>query len=152
MSLVWRSCTFEQLDNVALYQLLHLRAEAFIVEQACAYQDLDGKDLYPETYHLLGYQNNELVVYLRAMAPGIVDPVMPVIGRVITRQSHRGQGLGHQLIAQGVKLCSLLWPDRAVHLSAQAHLQGYYGQHGFLPAGEQYLEDGIPHIGMNKSA
>ncbi|MGL5006330.1 MAG: GNAT family N-acetyltransferase [Plesiomonas sp.] len=152
MSLVWRSCTFEQLDNVALYQLLQLRAETFIVEQACAYQDLDGKDLYPDTYHLLGYQNNELVAYLRAMGPGIVDPVMPVIGRVITGKLYRGQGLGHQLIAQGVALCTQYWPNRAIHLSAQAHLQAYYQQHGFIAAGEVYLEDSIPHIGMNRLA
>lgn len=45
-----------------------------------------------------------------------------------------------------------LWPGRPIYLSAQAHLQGYYGRYGFLAVTEPYLEDNIPHIGMRRAA
>lgn len=156
-SLQWKACTFAQLTATELYQLLQLRAEVFVVEQACAYQDMDGLDLLPHTYHVLGYAGEELAAYLRIMAPGTVrrgerDSMMPVIGRVITRAPYRGKGIGHALIEQGIARCEQRWPGAAIHLSAQAHLQGYYGQHGFVACGEGYLEDGIPHIGMNRSS
>lgn len=154
-SLQWKACTFAELSSTELYQLLQLRAEVFVVEQACAYQDIDGLDLLPQTYHVLGYDGETLAAYLRIMAPGTVghgelDSSTPVIGRVITRAPYRGKGIGHDLIQQGIMLCEQHWPGASIHLSAQAHLQGYYGQHGFEACGEGYLEDGIPHIGMNR--
>ncbi|MNE89078.1 putative acyltransferase [compost metagenome] len=54
-------------------------------------------------------------------------------------------------MAQALKQAEKHWPDMPVYLSAQAHLQGYYGQYGFVVAGEEFVEDGIPHIGMRRS-
>ncbi len=92
-----------------------------------------------------------LVAYLR-----LLDPVRQggevVIGRVVIEASARGAGLGRPLMAQALEACERLWPGMPVYLSAQAHLQGYYGRFGFEPVTEVYLEDDIPHIGMRKAA
>jgi ElaA protein len=73
-----------------------------------------------------------------------------VIGRVLTAPQARGKGLGHELIALALKQAGKRWPDVPVYLSAQAHLQGYYGRYGFVVKGEEYQEDDIPHIGMRR--
>lgn len=72
------------------------------------------------------------------------------IGRVVTSPTSRGGGLGHRLLAQAVRECEARWPAHSIWLGAQAHLQGFYGQHGFVAEGEGYLEDDIPHMGMRR--
>ena len=74
-----------------------------------------------------------------------------VIGRVIVAPSARGTGLGHQMMDEALRQAEKQWPDVPIYLSAQAHLQGYYGRYGFVVAGEEYLEDDIPHIGMRRA-
>ena len=74
-----------------------------------------------------------------------------VIGRVLTAPAGRGRGLGHEMMEQALKQAQKHWPQVPIYLSAQAHLQGYYGRYGFVVAGEEYLEDDIPHIGMRRS-
>ncbi len=74
-----------------------------------------------------------------------------VIGRVIVAPKARGTGLGHQMMEESLKQIEEIWPDTPIYLSAQAHLQGYYGRYGFVVAGQEYLEDDIPHIGMRRA-
>ena len=74
-----------------------------------------------------------------------------VIGRVVTAPSARGTGLGHAMMEQALLACGLRWPGLPVYMSAQAHLQGYYGRYGFVAATAEYLEDDIPHIGMRRT-
>ena len=71
--------------------------------------------------------------------------------RVIVAPLARGTGLGHQMMAQTLRQIEEIWPETPVFLSAQAHLQGYYGRYGFVVSGEEYLEDDIPHIGMRRA-
>lgn len=151
MAVIWKCLHHSDLDKQSLYDLLRLRCEVFVVEQQCAYQDIDGLDLSAETHHLLGYEEGLLVAYLRLLAPA--EPAAAAaIGRVITAPAGRGRGLGHALLEQGLIASERLWPGHPLYLSAQAHLQGYYGRYGFHAEGEVYLEDGIPHVDMRRPA
>ncbi len=84
---------------------------------------------------------------LRVVDPGVNYPE-PSIGRVVTARKARGGGVGRALMVQGLARCHEVWPGRAVRISAQAHLQRFYGSLGFAAVSERYLEDGIPHIEM----
>ena len=151
MDITWLDKHHRELTTTELYALLALRCAVFVVEQQCAYLDVDGDDLQGDNRHLLGMHDNQLVAYARLLAPA--DAASPVkIGRVIVSDSVRGARLGNRLMAEALASCQQHWPGRDLFLSAQAHLQAFYGQHGFVPIGETYLEDGIPHIDMQKAA
>lgn len=151
MDITWRDKHHQELTTTELYALLALRCAVFVVEQQCAYLDVDGLDLQGDNRHLLGVHNNQLVAYARLLAPD--DAASPVkIGRVIVSDSVRGARLGNRLMTEALASCQQHWPGRDLFLSAQAHLQAFYRQHGFEPIGETYLEDGIPHIDMQKAA
>lgn len=139
---------FHELDVNTLYDIICLRVAVFVVEQTCYYQDLDGLDQAPQTRHLMQWNHQTLAGYARILAPGTSYPGYASIGRIANPMSHRGKGLGHRLVAEAVALCCEYWPNSPIKISAQAHLQGFYAQHGFVTASEQYLEDGIPHIAM----
>jgi ElaA protein len=146
----WKLVTFDSLSTAELYALLQLRAEVFVVEQNCAFQDLDGADT--QAVHLLGYHDaaghaEPLVAYARLFAAGIKYPEAS-IGRVVTRPSARGQGLGHVLIQRAVACVHTLWGVQAIRIGAQARLKAYYTQHGFVDVGLPYVEDGIDHLEM----
>lgn len=149
MALTWTCLHHSALDKAQLHALLKLRCEVFIVEQQCAYPDIDGQDLAGDTHHLLGEEGGQLLAYLRLL-PREQGEV--AIGRVITAAAGRGGGLGHQLMAQALEQAAQRWPGRALYLSAQAHLTGYYARYGFVAEGDTYMEDGIPHVDMRKPA
>ncbi len=142
---VWRLMSFEDLRVGELYEVLRLRSEVFVVEQQCVYQDIDGDDRI--AMHLLGVQGRELMAYARCFEAGVKFPEAS-IGRVLIRQSARGKGLGHSLMAQAVAAISQVWGPQAIRIGAQTHLAGFYAKHGFKEVGKPYVEDGIPHIGM----
>lgn len=145
MDLHWTWSRFETLGVDALYDALAVRCRVFILEQG-PYLDLDGLDRH--AWHLLGRdERGALLAYLRVVDPGLKYEE-PSIGRVITAPEVRGQGLGVALMREGVARCESAWPGRAIRISAQARLQGFYAALGFEPVGEEYLEDEIPHIEM----
>jgi ElaA protein len=142
---VWRLMTFEDLRVGELYEVLRLRSEVFVVEQQCVFQDIDGDDR--EAYHLLGVQGGELKAYARCFGPGLKSTEAS-IGRVVTRPTARGNGLGHALMGQAVAAVSQVWGPQAIRIGAQAHLAGFYAKHGFVDQGKPYIEDDIPHLEM----
>ena len=143
----WTWQRFEQLGVNNLYDALALRCRVFILEQG-PYLDPDGIDR--QAWHLLGRDaNGVLQAYLRVVDPG-VKYVEPSIGRVITAPDSRGTGLGRVLFAKGVSRCAAVWPGQGIRISAQAHLERFYGTYGFERVGDGYLEDGIPHLEMLK--
>ncbi|MCY1397739.1 hypothetical protein D9M71_127550 [compost metagenome] len=150
MSIEWICKHHEDLGKEQLYAILKLRTQVFVVEQNCPYQDVDGQDLEADTCHLMGWQDGELVAYLRLLDPETQGGDV-VIGRVVVAPTARGQGLGHGLMEQALKQAEKRWPGLPVYLSAQAHLQEYYATYGFVVAGEVFLEDDIPHIGMRRN-
>jgi len=147
MSPAWTCKHHAELTTTELYALLRLRSEVFVVEQNCVFLDLDGKDLQGQTQHLMAWRNGELMAYCRLLEPALNEG-QAVIGRVITAPAARGTGLGHELMRRAKQEVQRLWPDQPVYLGAQARLRNYYGGHGFVPVTEEYMEDGIPHVGM----
>ena len=138
---------YEDLSKSQLYDLLNLRNVVFVVEQDCPYNDTDYKDQYG--YHLLGYDvSGKLVAYARLLPKGVSYPDHCSIGRVVNHPDTRGQGLGHLLMTQAMDQTKSLYPDVPIMIGAQAHLVAFYRRHGFKPIGEEYLEDGIPHVHM----
>lgn len=146
MTLRWQWAHFSELTTEELYQILQLREAVFVLEQRCFYQDIDGKD--GDAWHLMAVDDGgELVAYLRVVAPG-VKYAEPSIGRVITKERYRGRGIGKLLIQKGIEQTRDQFQRADIRISAQLHLSGLYRRVGFECVGEQYLEDGIPHIEM----
>lgn len=141
----WQQKTFGELANGELYGILALRAEVFVVEQACAYQDQDGKD--PQSVHLMASAEGQLMAYARLLPPGLSYETAS-IGRIVVRRAMRGTGLGRQLVGRALAAAGELFGHGPVTISAQAHLEAFYAALGFEKQGAPYLEDGIPHIQM----
>lgn len=157
----WTWARFAELGADDLYDALALRARVFVVEQACAFQDPDGVDR--QSWHLLGRDaQGVLTGYLRVVdalalparqGGGVAEGApardrAPAIGRVVTAPEVRGTGAGRALFAEGLARCLAAWPGRGIRLNAQAHLERFYGSFGFVRAGENFLEDDIPHVPM----
>jgi ElaA protein len=139
-----RSAAFADLDARTAYLLWQLRETVFVVEQECAYLDLDGRDLEPETRHLWVEDDGQVVAYLRLLT----EPDGGCrIGRVLTAVSHRGRGLAERLVRAALDEVGA----RRCRLDAQAHLEGWYARLGFERCGEDFLEDGIPHVPMQRA-
>jgi ElaA protein len=140
---------FDRLTGRQVHDVLQLRQRVFVVEQTCPYLDADGAD--PRCWHGLGVKDGMLVATARIAPPGL-KYVEPAIGRVVTAPEVRGTGLGRALMAEGVAGCARVWPGRAIRISAQAHLQRFYGHFGFETVSDTYLEDDIPHVEMLRKA
>lgn len=138
---------FDDLTPRQLHDALALRQRVFVVEQACVYQDVDGKD--PNALHLLGRNETAtLVAYARILPPGARFDVA-AIGRVVVAPEHRGQGLARALMLEAIRIARDHHGPR-VALSAQAHLEAFYASLGFVRVGDVYDEDGIPHVDMRR--
>ena len=144
----WQIKAFNELTLDELYDILKLRIDVFVVEQTCYYPDLDDLDRHPDTLHVFGYQDDKIVGYLRILPKGTTYQEYNSIGRVIVSDALRGTGLGHNLIAHGVKACQEQFRENDIKISAQEHLAKFYQTHGFKQVTDMYLEDDIPHIGM----
>lgn len=139
---------FEQLGVDNLYDALQLRCRVFVLEQG-AFLDPDGLDR--QAWHLLGRDAaGELVGYLRVVDPGLKFDE-PSIGRVISAPQVRGTGVGRALMGEAIEGCARHWPRRGIRISAQLHLERFYGSFGFVRVGEPYGEDNIAHIQMLRS-
>ncbi|GGX19840.1 GNAT family N-acetyltransferase [Aquimarina muelleri] len=139
---------FDELSIAELYKILRLRAEIFVVEQDCVYQDMDNKD--QKALHVIGNKNGEIITYTRIFDGGDYFETSS-IGRVLVAKKERKYGYGHDLIKQSISAIETYFKTKKIKISAQTHLQNFYKSHGFIKIGEEYLEDGIPHIVMIKS-
>tara|TARA_B100000927_G_scaffold279426_1_gene263004 strand:+ start:1254 stop:1715 length:462 start_codon:yes stop_codon:yes gene_type:complete len=142
MKLDWKVYNWSELTANILYSILALRSEVFVVEQDCVYQDIDSKD--QKAKHLLGYDKDLLVAYSRLLNPGDYFNQYS-FGRAVVKKSHRGLGLGDELVKRSIKE---LGEQIEIKISAQYHLEKLYQNNGFVSVGDTYLEDGIPHIAM----
>ena len=140
--------TFEELSINELYGILQLRAEVFVVEQHCVYQDLDGKD--QKALHIMGIKDNNVVAYTRIFKPGDYFKEAS-IGRVVVKASERKYGYGYQIMMASIKAVRERLNETIIKLSAQTYLKRFYNSLGFIEVGEEYLEDDIPHIAMQKN-
>ncbi|MBL7934227.1 MAG: GNAT family N-acetyltransferase [Bacteroidia bacterium] len=138
--------SFNELSNVELYQLLQLRSEVFVVEQNCPYLDMDDKD--QKSYHVLGYDTDKLVACTRLVPVGISYDSEPSIGRVVTHPSVRSLGYGKLLMEYSIQETKRLFNTNVIVIGAQQYLDRFYQNLGFVPEGDMYLEDNIPHMTM----
>ena len=139
-----RAAAFDELDPSTLYALLRLRVDVFVVEQRCPYPELDGRDTEPSARHLWLERDQQPVAYLRLLE----EPDGTArIGRVVVPRDARGAGLGGRLMKAALARVG----ERPCVLSAQSHLVGLYARYGFSPTGQEYLEDGIPHVPMRRA-
>lgn len=148
-NLAWQWQTFHEMAPETLYRLLQLRSSVFIIEQNCAYQDMDGKDL--AALHLLGWAEGqtqpELVAAARLILPNPQTELS--FGRVVVDPAYRGRGYGEQIVANILDyLKTSPYQGERITISAQHRLVDFYGKFGFKTLGQAYEEDGIPHIRM----
>ena len=138
--------SFQELSLEEFHDIVALRIQIFIIEQNCPYQEVDGKD---KLAHHLFFKNemDEIIAVTRILPQGISYTEV-AIGRVVVHEEYRGTGLGNQLMADSMNFVRDKYGDVPVRLSAQKHLENYYGNHGFKSTGKEYLEDGIPHVEM----
>ncbi|HBK70163.1 MAG TPA: GNAT family N-acetyltransferase [Flavobacteriaceae bacterium] len=136
---------YQQLNKDKLYEILQLRAEVFIVEQKCIYQDIDNKD--QKALHVLGYKNKKLIAYTRIFKPNEYFELAS-IGRVVVVQKERKHKYGYQLMETSILAINIHFKEFKIAISAQKHLKQFYNTFGFQQVGEGYMEDGIPHIYM----
>ena len=138
--------SFSDLTKEELYNILSLRSEVFIVEQNCVYQDIDQKDQLALHVFL---KNNQIIAYTRIFKPNDYFKYSS-IGRVVVLKE-RGSKIGRQIMKFSIKKIEEIFNETKIKISAQKHLINFYEKLGFLVIGDEYLEDGIPHIAMVKN-
>lgn len=145
MKIDWHILPWGDLSTDKLYAILALRAEVFVVEQTCPYQDVDGKD--SKSLHVVGYaENGALCAYARLVMPSVSYDEWS-IGRVVTSPRFRRMGAGQELM----QTCMRYFHEhhiREIRISAQSYLLNFYAGFGFVAVGDEYLEDDIPHMEM----
>lgn len=147
---LFRTKPFAELTPFELLRILQLRSAVFLVEQTCIYQDIDDND--PRGVHIFTDPTREglLEGCVRVFPPGVTFP-QAAFGRIATSKAARGKGIGRELVR-----AALAWIDERtlgpVQIGAQAYLERFYREFGFVPFGEPYVEDGIPHLHMMRSA
>ena len=135
--------TFPELTTTELYELLRVRAEVFVVEQECVYQDLDNDD--QQSIHLWLTVHDKVVALCR-ICPAGVHMQQVSIGRVITTE--RGKGYGKQIMLAGIEAARRCFNAQQIDLEAQVYARGFYEQVGFKQSSDTFMLDGIPHIKM----
>lgn len=134
---------FTQLTRDELFQIYKLRVSVFIVEQQCAYPEIDDADQV--AWHLWLQDGDGIAAYLRVLPPGATFDTAS-IGRVIAVK--RRQGLGSRIVAEGIRAARERFGAQTITIEAQTYARALYERAGFVQTSEEFLEDGIPHIRM----
>ncbi len=141
----WQQKKFNELTITEIYSILRLRAAVFVVEQDCVYQDVDNKD--QKAIHVFAKENEEVIAYTRVFKAGDYFQEAS-IGRVVVLPTKRGAGLARDMMRQAIVYVEQNFPNKTIRISAQTYLKEFYASLGFKQVGVEYLEDGLPHIGM----
>jgi ElaA protein len=141
VELRWHDRAFTELSVAELYAIVQLREAVFVVEQTCPYLDADGLD--PASRHLFASEGSAIHAYLRIVPPAVKYAEIS-LGRIVTSPAARRVGLGKELVRRGLVAVG----EVTVRIGAQLYLERFYNGFGFERAGEEYLEDGIPHVEM----
>jgi ElaA protein len=144
MNITWTRAALDELTPRQVHDLLKLRVDVFVVEQRCAYPEVDGRD--PDAVHVLGHVDGTLVACCRVLPPGEDD--LPHIGRVVVHPEHRGRGLARVLMLEGLSVLHERYGNVRSAVAAQSHLEAFYGSLGYVRVGPDYDWDGIPHVDM----
>lgn len=132
----------KELTNHELLHILQVRVKVFVVEQNCAYQEVDGADF--NAIHVMFKDGNDIVAYTR-----IIDHESYVsFGRVLVTQNYRKKYYGREIVQKTIDVIKAQYKQTLIKISGQAHLKSFYSSFGFICISEVYLEDNIPHIDM----
>ncbi len=134
--------SFSELTPQELHDIVRLRIDVFVVEQGCAYPELDGRDPEPTTRHVWSAGADGPLCYLRLVRE---PDGSTTIGRIVARPEHRGEGRSAPLIEH-----ALATSPGPHHMKAQSRLRGWYERFGFEVVGDEFVEDGIPHVPMRR--
>ena len=134
---------FSELTTRELFEIYKVRVAVFVVEQKCAYQEVDDMDR--EAYHLWFEDDDGIEAYLRLMPAGIARAEVS-LGRVIAVK--RRCGLGTKIVAEGIRYAKEKLGASEIVIEAQTYVKKMYESLGFRAESEEFLEDGIPHIRM----
>jgi ElaA protein len=137
---------FDALSPLEIYRILELRQRVFVVEQACLFQDIDDHDQRAVHIFTEARADAAMLGCVRVFPPGVTYAEAS-LGRVATAVPARREGLGRALVAAALRWLDANHPG-PVHIGAQAYLERFYRSFGFVPFGEPYVEDGIPHLSM----
>jgi ElaA protein len=146
VDVTWECLEFAELSTAKLYAILALRSEVFVVEQECAYADVDGLD--PRCIHLLGWEGGSLAAYARIVPEEAWRPGAVSIGRIVSRPRLRGRGLGIEVLARALDYLRERGNALPIELVSQHRLERFYERFGFESVGEPYEHDGQPHVTM----
>ncbi len=138
--------SFDLLSLSDLYDILALREEVFSLEQKCTDLDHDGLD--KQAVHLYGKSDGKMIATARILPPNLYKPDVVSFGRVAIQKSHRGKGLGQEVIKKVLDYIHEHYPNIPIQFSAQKYLQKFYESFGFVAYGDEYDEAGILHIAM----
>lgn len=141
----WNLQKFNEMDVYQLYEILKLRVDVFVVEQNCAYPELDNYD--NNSLHLFACEENEIIAYCRILPPGEKYEECS-IGRVIVKEKFRGTGVARQLMIKALEEAERTYQVESIQLCAQSHLKNFYSSFDFHASSDEFDEDGIPHIYM----
>ena len=141
----WELSKLNEFSSLNLFEYLRLRQAVFVVEQTCAYPDIDETD--QPSHHLLGWQDDQLAACARIVPPG-VSYEYPSIGRIATQIDLRMTGLGRELVGRSIEHTQNLYPNQSIKIGAQSRLEEFYQSFGFETSSDIYIEDDIPHIHM----
>jgi len=136
------SATPTTLAPIIMYRILELRVDVFVVEQRCPYPELDGRDLEPTALWVWADTDGEISATLRILRD---CEGRARIGRVATAPAQRSAGLASMLMRRAL---DEIGPGVEILLDAQAYLESWYSRFGFLRAGPEFVDDGIPHVPM----
>lgn len=145
MTYQWQTSDFGGLNTLELYAALRLRQQVFVLEQNCAYLDLDNLD--QNAVHMMCWRAGDLLAYQRCLAPG-ANFSESALGRIVVSAPARGRDLGRELVRRGIRHNLERWPNNDIRINAQAYLQAFYAELGFVAEGDVFDEDDIPHIQM----
>ncbi|QFJ56419.1 GNAT family N-acetyltransferase [Pseudobutyrivibrio xylanivorans] len=139
---------FNELSTTELYEILKTRFEIFVTEQECIYPDLDDRD--QDAFHVFCWnENNRVAACLRVFWKDEKEGIAQ-IGRVVTLE--HGKGLGGKLLHKGVEVAVEKLNAKKIYLEAQEYAIGYYAKEGFKVVSDVFMEDGIPHVKMERES
>ena len=136
---------FSQLSVEELFEIYKLRVSVFVVEQKCPYQEVDDADR--TAYHIWLKDEDGIEAYARVLPPGVTFPTAS-IGRVIAVKRHCG--LGSKIVAAAIRAAETELHAEEITIVAQVYARSLYEKLGFQQTSEEFLEDWIPHIQMQR--
>lgn len=121
-----------------------LREAVFVIEQSVPRElEIDGRD--PACRHVLARGPDGTPVGTGRLLPD------GHIGRMAVAAEWRGRGVGRALLERLLEEASMLGMHELA-LKAQITASDFYRRFGFIPDGDEFIEAGLPHQAMRRSA